>query len=224
MKLLKGSLLIVLFGLFAFPGAFAQDALGTVAHDSLIMYSGKHYKGKIVDFNRNKALFHMQFQNGKKLKTKVFKTEDVFALYYKDSVSQVLYNPLFVDTENLDGEKPLTVEEMQSFVAGENLAQYRYHAPWSSAIGAVTGVGLFYLGIWGVAFPAVYVGVVAAMPTLPKAKKYFAPEKLNDELYVAGFKNVAKRKKLINAAIGSAASLLICGTITAILTFKNYND
>lgn len=210
MNLLKGFLILVFCGLFFSAGLAAQD--------SIVIYTGKYYKGKILDFDRNKAGFHLQYQKKSKLKTRVFRTEDVFALYYKDSASQILYAPLITE------EEPFSVDEMTRFVAGENLAQYRYHAPWASVIGAVTGIGMFNLGMWGVAIPAAYVGFTAAMPTLPKAKKYFPAEKLNDDVYVDGFKYVAKRKKLVNAAIGSAASLVVCGTIAAIITFKYYND
>ncbi|HNW88645.1 MAG TPA: hypothetical protein PKN48_03225 [Bacteroidales bacterium] len=210
MNLLKGSLLVVLCGLFAVTVVFAQD--------SLIMNNGKHYTGKAVAFNQAGTVLRFQVQKKHKLKTKDLQKTDIFAIYYKDSISRVLYEPLLTDEESL------TVDEMHSFVSGENLAQYRYHAPWASAIGAATGAGMFYIGMWGVAVPAAYVGLVAAMPTYPKAKKYFPPEKLNDELYVDGFKSVARRKKLVNAAIGSAASILVCGTITAIWTFKYYND
>lgn len=188
------------------------------AQDSLIMNNGKHYKGKVVAFNKAETVLRFEVQKKKKFNTKDFQRDDIFAIYYKDSVSRILYTPLVTD------EETMTLEEMSSFVAGENLAQYRYHAPWASAIGAVTGAGMFYIGMWGVAVPVAYVGLVSAMPTLPKAKKYFPPEKLNDDYYVDGFNQIARRKKLINAAIGSAASLLICGTITAVLTFKNYND
>jgi len=182
------------------------------------MYSGTHYKGKIVEFNKSKTVLRFQIQKKRRIKTMDLQVADVFAITYKDSVSRILYAPLLTD------EEPLTVDQMQSFVAGENLARYRYHAPWASAIGAFTGVGLLNIGMWGVAIPAAYVGVVAAMPTLPKAKKYFPTEKLNDEYYVEGFKYVARRKKLRNAAIGSAASLVVCGTIAAIWSFKYYND
>jgi len=192
--------------------------LNVVAQDSLILFNGKHYKGEVVEFNKNTTVLKLQYQKRNKLKTKVLPKEDVFAIYYKDSVSQILYSPLITD------EQPLSLEEMQSFVAGENLAQYKYHAPWAAAVGALTGAGMFNLGMWGVVIPAAYVGVVAAVPTKPKSKKYFPPEKLNDQSYVDGFKYVAKRKKLKSAAIGSAASLLVCGTIAAILTFKYYND
>jgi len=210
MNLTKGFLLIVFCGLLTCTGAYAQD--------SLILYSGKHYKGKIVDYNKNSTVLSMQFQKRNKLKTKVLRAEDVFALYYKDSVGKILYAPLITE------EQPVSLEQMRSYITGENLAQYRYHAPWASAVGAVSGVGILFMGIWGVAVPAAYVGTVAAMPTLPKNKKYFPPEKLNDEYYVDGFKQVARRKKITNAAIGSAASVLVCGTIAAILTFKYYNN
>ncbi len=192
--------------------------LNAIAQDSLIMFNGKHYKGNVVGFNNNTTVFKLEYQKKNKIKFKVLPKEDVFAIYYKDSVSQILYTPLITD------EQPLSLEEMKSFVAGENLAQYKYHAPWAAAVGAVTGAGMFNLGMWGVTIPAAYVGVVAAVPTKPKSKKYFPPEKLNDQYYVDGFKYVAKRKKLKSAAIGSAASLLVCGTIAAIFTFKYYND
>lgn len=189
-----------------------------LAQDSIILYSGKQYKGEVINYNNNQTLFRFQYHKKNKIKTKVLQKEDVFAIYYKDSISQILYTPLITD------EQPLTVEEMKSFVAGENLAQYHYHAPWAAAVGAVTGIGLFPLNMWGVAIPGAYVGVIAAMPTKPKTKKYFPPEKLNDEIYIDGFKYVAKRKKLVNAAIGSAASIIVCGTIAAILFFKFGND
>ncbi|MCK9612654.1 MAG: hypothetical protein PHR81_07215 [Bacteroidales bacterium] len=188
------------------------------SQDSIVMFNGKHFKGNVIEFNKNETLLHLEVQKKKSIKTKILKKEDVFAIHFKDSISLVLYTPLITD------EQPLTVEEMEDFIAGEHLAQYRYHAPWASAVGAVTGAGLFNLGMWGILIPGAYLGVAAAVPVKPTKKKYFPADKINNEYYIDGFKHIARRKKIVNAAIGSAASVLVCGTIAAILSFKHYND
>ncbi len=188
------------------------------AQDSLIMYNGQYYKGKVIEFNNNDTKLKFEVQKKNKSKIKLVQRADVFAIYYKDSISRVFYEPLMTE------ERPWTTDEIGRYIAGENLARYRYHAPWASAVGAVTGVGLLQIGMFGIAVPAAYMGVVAAIPVNPKSKKYFPTEKLNDEYYVEGFKYVARRKKLVNAAIGSAAGIVVFGTIAAIITFRYYND
>ncbi|MEI6122759.1 MAG: hypothetical protein WCQ95_03955 [Bacteroidota bacterium] len=202
--------ILTLFVLFFLSSSFVFP------QDSVIFYNGRNLKGRIIDFNNNETVFRFELKKKKHIKTKVLAKEDIFALYYKDSVEKVLYAPIATD------ENPLTILEMKSLIGGENLARYRYHPRWATVCGAVTGVGGIYLGFWGIAIPAAYVAVAAAVPVKAKRKKYFPVEKLNDELYIEGFKHEAKRKKLVNAAIGGASGVVVLGTILAILTGKNY--
>jgi len=186
------------------------------SQDSLIMYNGRHFKGKILEFNNNNTAFRVQYQKKNTIKTKVFLKEDVFALYYKDSIEKILYSPIITD------EEPFTVSDMKSLIGGENLARYHYHPRWATICGAVTGAGGICLGYLGLTVPAAYVAVAAVVPVKAIHKKYFPPEKVNDKLYIEGFRHEAKRKKLLNAAIGGASGVVVLGTILAILTNKYY--
>lgn len=189
-----------------------------MAQDSIIYYNGRHATGKITEFSTGQTVFRMEVNKKKRTRLKVIDKADIFAVYFKDSSARILYSP------DVTVESDMTISEMESFIAGENLARYRYRAPWATACGVVSGLGGVYLGFWGFTIPAAYVGVVSAIPVKATRKKYFPPERISDEAYVEGFKYAAKRKKLKNALIGGGIGVATLGVALAILTSVYYID
>lgn len=201
--------------LFLFLGIAAFELC---AQDSIIYYNGKSFTGKISGYNNSSTVFSLEMQKKNRIKLKTVDKANVFAVFYHDSSGKILYEP------DITIEDDLTIAEMESFIAGQHLARYRYHAPWATACGVVSGLGGVYLGFWGFAVPAVYVGVVTAVPVKPVKKKYFPADRVNDEAFIEGFKYQAKRKKMVNSLIGGGIGLLTLGTVLAILTNVYYID
>jgi hypothetical protein len=192
-----------------------MHVLSLYAQDSIVLYSGKSILAKVRD-EKSQTFISYQFHKGNKIKTKYLYKENIFAIYYHDSVSDMLYVP------QLNDESPFTVEQMQSFVGGENLARYRYHPRWATICGTATGLAVIPLGIYGFLVPTAYVSIFASTPVKPLKKKYFPAEKVNDEFYKDGFKQEAKRKKLFNSVIGGVSGAVIIGTTLGIITALDY--
>jgi hypothetical protein len=185
------------------------------AQDSIVLYNGKSILGKVRN-DKNQTFISYTFLKGNKQKTKFLYKEHIFAIYYRDSISDVLYVP------DVSDEVPFSVDEMQRYVSGSNLARYNYHPRWATICGTASGLGGIYLGFFGMLIPTAYVAVTSSLPVSTTKKKYFPPEKVNDEIFKDGFKQEAKRKKLVNSVIGGASGFLILGTTLGILTSLDY--
>jgi hypothetical protein len=194
-----------------------MQGINLYSQDSIVMYNGRYIKGKVSD-NKNQTFISYTFKKGDKLKTKYLYKEHIFGIYYKDSIADILYVP------EVSEEVPLTVSEMQRFVSGSNLARYQYHPRWATACGAVTGLGGIYLGFFGMLIPTAYIAVSSAVPVSITKKKYFPADKVNDEIFKEGFKQEAKRKKLVNSVVGGVSGFVVLGTTLGIMTTLDYKN
>ena len=185
------------------------------AQDSIVLYNGRSVLGKVHN-DKNQTYITYTFQKKNKLITKSLYKENIFAIYYRDSLSEVLYVP------RPDEEINFTEEQMQSYINGENFARNHYHPRWATACGAVSGVVGIGLGFFGMLIPPAYIAVSSSVPVKPVKKKYFPPEKVGDEFFVEGFKQEAKRKKLVNSVVGGVAGFIVLGTTLGILTTLEY--
>jgi hypothetical protein len=201
---------LIWFAIFAI-----MQVINLYAQDSIVLYNGKSISGKVSD-NKNLTYISYQFQKKNKLKTKLLYKEQIFAIYYLDSLSDVLYVP------RPDEEMSFSVDQMQSFISGENLARNYYHPRWATVCGAASGVAGIGLGFFGMLIPPAYIAVASSTPVKPLKKKYFPPEKVDDEFYIEGFKQEAKRKKLVNSVVGGVAGFIVLGTTLGILTTLDY--
>jgi hypothetical protein len=207
--MLKYALVFVLLIRLLLAEGFAQD--------SIVLYNGKSIMGKVHN-DKNQTYITYTFQKKNKIITKSLYKENVFAVYYHDSLSDVMYVP------RPDEEINFTEDQMQSYISGENFARYRYHPRWATVCGVASGLAGIYFSFYGMLIPPVYIAVASSTPVKPLKKKYFPPEKVNDEFFVEGFKQEAKRKKLVNSVIGGVSGFIVLGTTLGILTTLDYKN
>lgn len=203
-----------------FSGLLAMLLLscsGLYSQDSIVLFNGKTLTGNVTN-DKNLTFVSCEFQKGKKLKSKLIAKEDIFGIYYKDSIVDTLYAPIAAE------EITFTFDEMQRFISGEQLARAKYHPRWATICGAATGLGGIYLGFYGMLIPTAFVAVASSTPVKPVKKKYFPPDRANDEFFIEGFKQEAKRKKLVNSVIGGVSGFLVLGTAMAIMTSLDYKN
>lgn len=197
-------ILLIVFIVFILAGSgYSQD--------SLVMYNGKYLLGKVTDL-KDSTFVVCEYQKRNKSFSKLISKEAIFSVNYKDSASQLYYY------QGMDPDSPTSVEDMSSFIAGEQLARYKYHPRWTIPVGVVAGMGGTALGIYGLLVPAAYVGTTAALPVGAKHRKYFPDEKINDAPFMEGYKREAKRKRLVNTVIGSVSGILVTGITIGVLT------
>lgn len=187
------------------------------AQDSIVLYNGKHIMGDVND-NKNQTFISYTVVKKKKSKIKYLYKENIFAIHYKDSITDIFYTP------DITEENPFTIDEMRRFISGENLARHHYHPRWATACGVVAGVGGIYFGIYGLLIPTAYVAITSSVPVSTKRKKYIPEDKKNDEIFLEGFKQEAKRKKLINSVVGGVSGAVFLGTTLGILTGLDYKN
>jgi hypothetical protein len=207
----------MLKNLILFAVLIIMQVIDLYGQDSIVLYNGKSILGKVSD-NKNQTFISYKFQKKNKVKIKYLSKENIFAIYYRDSLDDVLYVP------DVSEEVPFTIDEMQRFVSGSNLARYNYHPRWATICGAATGLGGIYLGFFGMLIPTAYIAVSSAVPVKPLKKKYFPADKVNDDFYVEGFKQEAKRKKLVNSLLGGVSGFLVLGTTLGIMTSLDYKN
>ncbi len=203
---------------FCLTLAFLLFIMNTYGQDSIIMYNGKSIIGKVHD-DKNQTYISYQIRKRHKVKTYYIYKENIFGIYYKDSVSNIFY---VAEPTTIGGS--LSLPEMQSYISGENMARYNYHPRWATVCGTVAGLGGIYFGFYGLLVPTAYVVIAAATPVKPIKNKNFPAEQMNNEFYKNGFKQEAKRKKLVNAIIGGVSGIVVLGTTLGILTSQGYKS
>lgn len=173
------------------------------AQDTLVMISGET---KVVDVaTLDQRMLYVTYKkcesNSQKLKA--LDLRDVFSVAYKDSAKVVTY---FQDSvSGLD----MPLEEMTSYVNGEKYALKNYKAPWVTVGGIVAGAGgpVFINYFLGILVPAAYTGTIGAIPISTRKLARDHPSLYADPYFVQGYKQRAKRKKVMNAIYGSLIGL-----------------
>lgn len=134
--------------LMAFVTVLLFSANSLHSQDTLLLLNGKFVNGKVCAIDTE--FIKYQITKGKKYEFKQMAIEDMFAIKYKDSSMQILYSQ---DTVN---GYYYSVDEMYSFVLGENYARKYFKAPLSSIGGFVTGMAGGIVGFWGFTIPTAY--------------------------------------------------------------------
>jgi hypothetical protein len=187
------------------------------AQDTLVLINGNT---KIVDIaNLNQRMLYVSFRktesNRKKLKA--LDLRDVYSVAWKDSAKVITY---FQDSASgLD----MPLDEMTSYVKGEQYAVQHYKAPWVTACGIVTGAAgpLVINFFFGMLVPAVYTGTIGVIPISTRKLAKTEPVLYADPYFVQGYKQRAKRKKVMNAIYGSLIGLGAAAITTTVFLVTN---
>lgn len=188
------------------------------AQDTLILLTGKT---KIVNVKEvNQRLLYVSYQNiksTKKAKLKGIDLRDVYSVAFKDSTHLITF------IQDSNSGLFFTSDQMEDYIRGEQFAIQNYKDPWITVGGAVAGFGgpYFLTYFYGILVPAAYVGVVGVIPagTRSLAKKH--PELYADEYFVAGYKQKAKKKNVMNAIYGGLIGIGIAGLTTGVIIMVN---
>jgi hypothetical protein len=187
------------------------------AQDTLTMLNGNQ---KIVNVKEvNSRLLYISYQNVKKNRAKLKAIEllDVYSVGYKDSARQITY----VQDSNLG--LVLDVDQMGSYIHGEQYAKAHYKGVGYWVGGAVAGFGgpYFLNYFYGLLVPAAYTGVVAAIPAGTKKLARQEPALYADAQFVDGYKHKVRKKSVMGALYGSLIGIGVAGVTTAIIMISS---
>jgi len=168
------------------------------AQDKLLFFSGKVLEGKVVEVDSLDIKFE---RKGKKKTKKMFVGKDrIFAIQYGNGKTEILYDP------SLESDS-FSTSEMNLFVMGTHDARNGFKAPWPFIGGVVIGAASVLL----LPFPIYFAFIPAAVYAVaigkynPKIKDELVSDLrlLNEDSYVRGFQNKAKKIMIQNAIKGS---------------------
>jgi hypothetical protein len=187
---------LLLFGLAPSISGFAQD--------TIIFLNGDIAYGKLIETNDISTTYTIQ--KGKKTKTKVKETINIFGIIDSGGTLDTLYTP--IEEQDLT----LSPNEMYLFILGEQDAKQYFHPKWTIAGGLVFGAGLGYLlhdGFYVASVPLVYT-IGAGVSTVKVNNLGNRPTNvLIQPAYQEGFIKVARAKKSFYALGSSVVGTLI---------------
>jgi len=176
------------------------------AQDTLLFLNGT--KMVLEQYNINDNLKSIMYEK-KPGKIKQIELESLFSITDKKGYESIFYN-----TDSINGDA-YSVSQMRSYIKGESMAIDQFHAPFCFITGLLVGVGSVYISpnpFYSPLIPTAYTALVGL--TSPSEKKIILknPQYANDPLFIEGYKEVAKSKRvkstLKGALIGMAAGVL----------------
>ena len=163
----------------------AFSVLSAPAQDTLLLISGKKIIASSVDIRDNKIAYK---KNTPDSKLKTIDPERVFSIIYKDGREQLIYQ-----SDSLD-PIDFKVEEMRSFITGEQDAMKYYKNNVVKGMGIIIGGSSALLGFYGIIIPPLYSTIVGSFsPDVKKTMTFkvggsasgklgIAPQKYNNEV------------------------------------------
>jgi hypothetical protein len=118
---------------------------GLRSQDTIIHMSGKFIDAKVQSVDN----LYVFFKTNVNSKIKKLSIEELFAIQYSDSLSY------FYKTDTANGYF-YSVDEMYSYILGENYARNYFKAPLSTVGGFFTGMAGGIVGFWGLTIPTAY--------------------------------------------------------------------
>jgi hypothetical protein len=177
------------------------------AQDTIIMYDGRHIP--IKNYNLNEELQEIEYTSAKG-KTKVIDLEDAFSIKSSDK-EKILYQ-----TDSSKSQY-MCVDDMKCYVKGAESANESYAATVATVAGLVIGAGSMAYAmadntklnmLMAPLVPLSFcIGISLTKPCESRIKQRY-PEWSNNERFVAGYKNQARKKRVRNAIVSSAAGML----------------
>jgi hypothetical protein len=187
------------------------------AQDTLFLLNGKTVPAKIRQINPDSMFVSFLPVDKHKTKLKYYDLQDVYALSFKDSDRIIIY---VADTNR---GYVMNAEQMGSFINGGQFAKTHYKSPWVTVGGTGIGFAGTYLlpFFWGLTVPTAYCLVMGVTPIHIKKQQEKYPELFNDEYFVAGYKDKAKKKKILNSIIGGVIGIGVSAFTTELLYYLN---
>ncbi len=169
------------------------------------------------NFNLNIEDGILTYMN-KRNKLKQIGLEYVFSVVDSNNKEKVVFESTTI------GKTYFTIEQMRSFIKGENAASKSFHSPFSTISGIVTGAGSIYLlpvvlhlnVFFSPVIPATNSAVVGAFNYKEEKVKKKYPDKADDVYFIAGYRELATQKRINNSIKGGIIGLGL-GIASAIL-------
>jgi len=216
MKKYKWAFLIMISFLFTnFLEAQNKKAENTTPKDTLIYLNGEKEIVSNYKFSEDGTI--LSYLN-KKNKEKEVDIDYLFAIINADGSQQVVYKPS--DNE----EDTLTIKEMYFFVRGGQEAREHHKAKIAFVEGFVVGVAspFVVLATIGNPFytpilPAINSTVVGLTKPSVKKIKLKYPELAKNKLFVEGFREAGRQKRVKHSIFGGVGGILTGILIIALL-------
>ncbi len=173
---------------------------------TLSLLDGSQFKAKeYTFFNENNSSLEIKIEkkNGK-LKTKYMDVNDMWSI--GDSI---LYMPTEVEE--------FSVDEMRNVVLGKQYATSEFKPWWATAGGFVVGAGSMMIAsrygqmTIGLAGAIVYAGGISFVRPTKKSIQNKYPNYAENEYFVYGYQNKARRKVFINTIVGTISGVVVGG-------------
>ncbi|MBE9468125.1 MAG: hypothetical protein IMY72_07375 [Bacteroidetes bacterium] len=185
----------------------------SLAQNTVWMLNGK--KTIINDYNINKYedTHNLIYQNSRG-KDKQIGVDEIFSVTDNTGEEKIFYKK-----DSLIG-RFFTTKQMKDYVRGEFEAHKNYKAPLSTALGFIAGGAsviiplekMFYAPL----IPAVATTIIGCTKPAEKKIKNKYPNYENNNYYILGYKESAKKKRINNALKGSVAGMA-AGIIVAFI-------
>jgi len=138
---------------FFFIVFFICFCQSVTAQDTLLLISGRKIIVSTIDLHDNTIAYR---RIDKKDKVKTIDPYRVFSVIYRDGTERIIYEPDSLDPIDFK------VEEMRTFIKGEQDAMSLYKNDFIKYAGVGIGAGCAFLGFYGVVGPPLYATVVGS--------------------------------------------------------------
>jgi len=183
------------------------------AQDRVLFLDGKEQICRIIGVSDSVIWIEEQKRN--KVKDYAFSTDDVYAIYYGDTIEVIVYKTDF--SKGLE----FSVENMGLYVAGARYARKHYKTTLVTAGGFIAGVGGGMMGFYGLLIPAAYDITVGAVRPFPRQNKYEPIPLMQNEYFILGYQNIAQKKKIRNVIISSISGVAVVGIYSYIMYLRD---
>lgn len=185
--------------------------------DTIWLLNGESLVASNIYINEDGILTYKNKRN----KSKLIDLEYVFSIVDSNNQEKLFFEPNTIENTYF------TIEQMRSFIKGENAAIKDFHSPMSTVSGIVTGAGSIYLlpsvlhlnVFFSPIIPAVNSLIVGSFNYKEKKIKKKYPDKADDMYFIAGYRGVAMHKRTNNSIKGGIIGLGL--GITSLILLHN---
>ncbi len=169
------------------------------SQDQIYLINGGILEGKVTSMEGVFLLYHVK--KGDKVKQRRVEKERVYSVYKKSGEKKVLYKP------NPEIGLDLSVEEMQYYVYGaqDAIKNYKGRGNFIAGLAIAAGGTAAGRGSFPISLGSLGVGILGASIPKIKAKEGMVRDAnlINNEFYVSGFEDTAKKRKVLQAVAGA---------------------
>ena len=200
--------------IFVFAAILFTAITNVFSQDEIKLLDGNSFKGKVTLIND--TIIEYEVETSTKIKFEAVDSKTVFSILYSNGKEEIIYKP------DADKEGELSVDEMRFFINGLKQANTSYKTTGTIVSGAMLGAASVFLFPFSYLYPAVgapllYTGGHLLTFTKLKEKNIQLDPKLaENEKYVLGYKEGAKKKRVANAFKSSIGGVVL-GIVTLIV-------